>query len=244
MPPSHTITSRRPNAEEQRQIDQLCKPDVVSLGCLFSLLGFIPVTTGGLLLAIWLGWLPQPPKYLPWALGAAFLFFTPWCLKMYLHFVKDMRQHQRRATTGAKKNSVQVIEVANPRSVEVVPTGAASPCIAIDIGGGKLLYLQNQWLSDNRTYEAPRQRNDPADTFNGFPEPHAFPCERFTIARLPSSGDVLWIKPNGAYTEPERRVNALDEVHEHTADDSAFLDGDLDHLAEALGQLRTGPQQG
>jgi len=105
---------------------------------------------------------------------------------------------------------VEEIHVTVPRVVEIGFINGNAPILAIDIGGGTILFLQGQWLLECGTYGAEIPRNDEGDeVFNGLPPPYAFPCSDFTVTRFPYSGEVLRIRVAGNYLAPTAGVEAL-----------------------------------
>jgi hypothetical protein len=107
------------------------------------------------------------------------------------------------------------------------------PILAFDIGGGKILFLQGQWLREPSTYGAPRQDGDPEEQFlNGLSKPFSFPSTAFTATRLPHSGRVLKITARGDYLAPEKKIEALRREYEFG--DSELLDGALEDIAGVL----------
>jgi hypothetical protein len=114
-----------------------------------------------------------------------------------------------------------------------------APILALDIGHGRVLLLQGQWLvNDASLYGAPPLHGDPYDDyFNGLPPPHSFPSDSFSLTRLPHSGRVLKIRVEGNYRRPERTVEGLRPEYEFG--DSELFDGDLDRIADVLAREHT-----
>ena len=109
------------------------------------------------------------------------------------------------------------------------------PILAFDLGGERILYLQGQWLYDERKYGAPPRNEDPIeDVINGLPHPYSFPSTDFTIARFPHSGEVLSIRVSGCCLSPAADMHALKPEYEFG--DSELFDGNLDDIAEVLAQ--------
>jgi hypothetical protein len=149
-------------------------------------------------------------------------------------FVPFDRRQRRRAAGDVKNMLVQEIEVRNPRVVGIGLISDNAPILAFDIGEGKLLFLQGQWLvNDNALYGAPPLTGDAYEEYlNGLPPPHSFPSSAFRLTRLPHSGHVLSIRVAGTYVLPEREVAALRREYEFG--NSEVFDGELDQIAQVL----------
>jgi hypothetical protein len=232
MFPMHTITSRRPTAEERAVIEHQVKPDAASYGCLTVMFGIGPVV----LLALAGGWVAGfvAPAHVAtgrWIGAAAGIAVF---LAVLVTFIPFERRQRRRAAGDVNDMAVQDIEVRDPRVLEIGLINDTAPILAFDIGDGKLLFLQGQWLVDDVSlYDAPPLKGDAyEDYFNGLPPPHSFPSRAFTLTRLPHSGRVLKIRVAGEYCRPEREVEALRPEYEFG--DSELLDGALDEIAHVL----------
>ena len=232
MPPRHTITSRPPVPEERAVIERQVKPDLASYGCLAVMFGIAPV----ILLAMAGDWIarfvaPAHPAMGRWVGGAAGVAVF---LAALITFISFERRQRRRAAGDLTDMTVQEIDVRDPRVLQIGLINDNAPILAFDIGSGKLLFLQGQWLvNDNSLYGAPPLQGDPYDEYlNGLPPPHSFPSRSFTLTRLPHSGRVLKIRVSGEYLPPEREVEALRREYEFA--DSELFDGELDEIAQVL----------
>jgi hypothetical protein len=234
MSAMHEITSRPPTARERRIIEASTRPDIASYGCIVMFFGI-----GFSLLLGWLGGrigsfhsedAATFGRWIGWTLAAAIFVYV------LVSFASLERRLRRRASKDARALAVQEVSVSDPRLVEIYPINDNEPILAFDIGQGKLLFLQGQWLRDPVTYgaeEAEELEDDACDDFlNGLPAPHSFPSSKFTVTRLPNSGRVLGISVEGEYLSPEVAVEALKREYEFG--DSEILLGELDDIAGVL----------
>ena len=126
-----------------------------------------------------------------------------------------------------------MIQVRDPRVVEIDLINDNEPILAFDIGDNKILFLQGQWLRDPQTYGAQSRDEDPYEEFiNGLPAPFSFPNTKFSISRFPHSGDVIAIQVEGEYLQPEQAVEAL--LPEFEFGCSELFEGPLDRIADVL----------
>ncbi len=236
--PSHRVSTRLPDDAERRTIRADAGVSIVSLGCATVLMLGFPAAVLAVLIAGLTGLLPGPfPAWAQGLLGGIVLLLAPVCARMYLGYLASERARRRLAERDARDLSVQVIEVKNPRSVTLHPNSGVDPVIGIDVGAGRVLLLQGQWLWDHDTYGAALEEAPDDGVFNGLPE-HAFPSSRFVLSRLPHSGTVLSIAVLGEYVHPGPEADALPE---QTLRDSELFDGTLDTLAEDLARLGPSP---
>jgi hypothetical protein len=227
----HTITTRSLRPEEQQLIRLRAKPDFASYGCLIVFLGILPAFLLGAL-GRWLGGLisADAAGYGQWlgCLAAAIILAVA-----LVSFVPYERRRRQRAVRDQEVQLVEEIRVVEPRVVEVGLISDNEPILAFDIGDGKILYLQGQWLRDERTYGAPAVEGDPDEEFiNGLPAPYSFPSSEFTVSRLPHSGEVLGIRIAGKYVAPQAVVEVLKPEYEFG--DSELFDGALEDIAGVL----------
>jgi hypothetical protein len=227
----HTITTRSANPEESRQIATRTGPDFASYGCLCIFFGVIPAyllgTLGGWVGSFHSGDAAAYGRWIGWLLSAVL------CVSAFAWFLPYERRLRRRAARDDHARIIQEIHVVNARVIELALISDNEPILAFDIGDGKILYLQGQWLRDPNTYGAASLEGDPIEQFiNGLPTPHSFPSSEFTVSRFPHSGDVLGIRVVGAYAAPQAVVEALKPELEFG--DSELLEGSLDDIAAVL----------
>lgn len=227
----HRIATRSPSPDEQQLIAWRAQPDFASYGCLTLFLGIAPAFLLGIL-GYWLGGFisEDAARYgaLLGCLLAGILFVVA-----LISFVPSERRQRRRAVRDRDAHVVEEIHVVEPSVVEIGLISDNEPILAFDIGDGKILYLQGQWLYDEKTYGAPAREGDPHEEFiNGLPEPYSFPSSEFTISRLPNCGEVLRIQVTGKYLAPQAAVEALKPEYEFG--DSEVLEGPLDDIAGVL----------
>lgn len=228
----HTITTRPPTPEEQRSIDRGAKPDLASSGCLILFFGVLPYFLFGRFGA-WLGRHVSPREaergLLIGRLAAVLLFVA-----MLGTFLSQERRRRKRAHKDLAEATIQEIAVTDARVIEIGAINDIEPIFVFDIGGGKLLYLQGQWLREESIYGAPRVDGDPDGRFlNGLDAPYSFPSTSFTVVRLPNTGRVLSIRPSGTYLPPiGNPVEALRK--EYDFGQSSVFDGDLESISEVL----------
>lgn len=229
----HTISPRTPTPEERRVIEALLKPDYASFGCLIILSGGLAWTFG--LIGYWVGSFSSPmvASYARWAgwitgvaLGLPILFAL-------IPFDRKLRKLAERDHVA---QLVQDIHVVDPRVIEVAAIGNRSPNLAIDIGAGKILYLQGQWLYKEELYgavsPAEDEGDDGDDRFNGLRPPFSFPATEFVISRLPVSGEVLRIQVLGDYIQPGPPRDVLKPGYDFRP--SELFSGSLDDIAGVL----------
>ncbi len=227
----HTVTTRPPNQEEQRVLQAQKRPDVASFGCLTIIFGIVPFFLLGKLGA-WIGGFASDQsvvygRWIGWAVGVGILVLA------LAAFIPYARRQQLRGRKDVDEQLVQEIAVSQSRVVEIFLISDNEPILAFEIGEGKILFLQGQWLRDSSTYGAPRQNDDPEEQFlNGLPKPFSFPSTAFTVARLPHSGRVLSIAVRGDYLAPEKKVEALRREYEFG--DSELFNGSLEDIAGVL----------
>lgn len=227
----HSVVTRQPTPEEQRVVEGQKRPDVASFGCLALFFGVLPVLLLGKLGA-WSGaFVSQRAsasgRWIGWSLGIGV------CVWAIIKFLPYERRQRLRGREDAIEQVVQEISVSDPRVIEIGLINDNEPILAFDIGDGKILFLQGQWLREDSIYGAPRQQGDPEEQFlNGLPEPFSFPSTAFTVTRLPHSGRVTSIRVQGDYLPPERTVEALKREYEFG--DSELFDGAFDDIAGVL----------
>ncbi len=218
-------------------IERQVKPDAASYGCLTVMFGIGPVV----LLALGGGWIAKfvAPAHVGVGRAIGVAAGIAVFLSALVTFIRFELRERRRAAADVKDMAVQEIEVRDPRVVEIGLINDNAPILAFDIGNGRLLFLQGQWLiNDDSLYDAPPLKGDAYDEYvNGLPPPHSFPSRAFTLTRLPHSGRVLKIRVAGDYSRPEREVEALRP--EYDFGDSELFDGELDEIANALAREHT-----
>jgi hypothetical protein len=239
----HTIRERAPTEAELKKIRFNARPDWMGCGCASLLIG---AGNGYLFgwLGAWLGGLissevSTSAQIIGWLLGALLGIAV---IVSYAGFDRRRRVHARKDAEACK---IQLLTVTNARVVEVVEIGDRDPALAFDLGDGKILLLQGQWLRDVETYGAPPPESGKEDEYgeeyvNGLPPPFAFPSAAFTVTRLEHSGDVFGIEVQGEYLKPEPAVDAL--TAEYEFGDSELVDGRIDALAEAFAKAHQSRQ--
>ena len=219
------ITERTPTEKERAQI----LTGSGCLGCLIpvcTIIAVVPPLLGmmGGSLGLWIG------LAIGLALGGGlFALFLPVHLDGRRWAAEDVQR-------------VQEIEVINPRLFEIDLISDNEPILVFDIGDGKLLFLQGQWLREPDTYIESADANNRMDdgetehwsqiVLNGLPPPNSFPSNHFTLVRRPHSGKVLRITVHGKYIRPEKTVEALRP--EFDFGDSEVFDGPLENIADVL----------
>jgi hypothetical protein len=231
----HTIRQRAPTEAELKRIKWNDRPDWVGFGCLSLLFGGVSgyllsclgARLGGLVSAE----IATYTQMAGWALGGLIAAVS------IISYVPFDRRRQVRAKKDAEACKIQIVTVTDARVVELVEIGDRDPALAFEIGAGKILLLQGQWLRDLETYGAPPPESGKEDEYgeeyvNGLPPPFAFPSNAFTVARLEHSGEVFGIEVQGEYLKPDPAVDAL--TPEYEFGDSELVDGRIDALAEAF----------
>jgi hypothetical protein len=207
------------------------RPDMASFGCLIVSFGIVPIFLLGSLGA-WLGgiWNEEAVVYGRWIGWLAGLGVLTWALAS---FVPYERRRRMRGRKDAADQLVQEIIVSHPRVFEIYLISDNEPILVFDIGDGRFLFLQGQWLREPDKYGAPPQDGDADERYvNGLPEPFSFPSVEFKLTRLPHSGRVLRIAVGGGYLAPGKTVDALQREYEFG--DSEIFDGDIEDIAGVL----------
>jgi hypothetical protein len=129
-------------------------------------------------------------------------------------------------------SEVEEVRVRGARAVEVDGDhSSVTPAAAIEVAGGKLLLLAGQWLDEPTTYGLPEA--DPCDEDGPFGT--VFPCQGFTLRRVPASGEVRSIRIEG---EPIQLAPPFVGVEltrlRPSGFDSWFIDGRLEDLPALL----------
>lgn len=175
----HTIRLR---SARESELAKVTRVEWESYGCLF-VLGIGPIYLLGRLGAA----LTSDPLVgrIMGTLTGVLLLVT-----VLLAFRRFDRRNQHRRSRDRKAGKVQEITVTGATVVEIGLINDREPVLAFGIGDGKVLFLQGQWLRGPSTYGAPPAVGDPAEEFlNGLGAPFAFPSDRFTLTRLPESGE-------------------------------------------------------
>ncbi len=231
----YTLLSRPPTKAEGDIIVGQTKQTLADFGCLgIFLIGgiFAYGAIGGCMG----GWISDDAgtigQWSGWGFG---------CVLSLLVLIWAIPHHRRLQATWVQDKEqwrVEEITVSDARVIEIGLISNRAPILAFQIGEGKILFLQGQWLLGPDIYDAPIGANEEWDEFmNGLPEPFAFPSTAFTITRLPNSGSVLKITATGRYLVWEKVVEALRAEFEFR--DSEMLEGNIDDIAEVLRQEHT-----
>jgi len=204
---------------------------IVSYGCLVIFFGIAPILLLGQIGAWLAKKVPGQPisaaRGIGWIVGVSILVYA--LTSLHPH----MRKQRARDEKDAAKQQVEEIVVTQARVVELASISENEPIVAFDIGAGKILFLQGQWLWDHRTFGAPAQEGDPPEEFlNQLPAPWSFPSTAFTVTRLPESGKVLGIRVQGDYLAPGKPVEALEEEFDFR--DSELFGGEIEDIAGVL----------
>jgi hypothetical protein len=214
--PMHAITSRAVNSEERRAISWLTKQGLATFGC-------IAVFSVGVSLAVFRTSVASIVAGL----------FVAFCLAALIVVSPTSRRFRQRAAKDAESHVVEELHVSGPRVCEIGSDTDNEPVLVFDIGEGKLLLLQGQWLRDATTYGANPRDGDPFDEYlNGLPAPYSFPSTDFTVIRLPHSGEVLRVLVGGKYLKPDGPVVAMRAEYEFGM--SEILDGRFEEVADVL----------
>ena len=211
----------------------------VLYGCATIFLVLLPAWFFGVV-GTWIGdiFSPEAASYGKWigrAIPAITGLFTLTGLALYGREEQALRNADERA------GLIQEIQVSVSRVAQIEPAGDCEPNLVFDIGDGKLLLLQGQWLYDPKTYGASKPDGDPIEEFvNGLDPPYSFPSTDFDVVRFPHCGNVPSIKVRGEYLPPEE---TSDEIpREHVLLDSEILTGSFEAITDALQAKRDPPQ--
>lgn len=133
---------------------------------------------------------------------------------------------------------VEILQVECERAVALEGEhSSVDPALLVEIGGGKLLFLCGQWAWDPATYGAGDDASSSEDTqaWNRLFPPHEFPARRFTLTRLPLTGQVLGIRIEGPTLLPERSLQV--ELAARRPRRSDVVTGSLGDVEGALAAL-------
>lgn len=166
------------------------------------------------------------------ALVAGALFFR--------RFVRTERAFRKRLDTDLAGGEVEEIVVECDEAIELdLEDSSLAPALVFDIGDDKLLVIAGGSLRNTTLYGSDDQLvdDDALEGFedvwwNGLRPPHAFPARRFTLVRLPMTGDVISLTPGGDYLAPARTI-AFD-LGRYNPQPSQIVKGTLDDLDKAL----------
>jgi len=109
---------------------------------------------------------------------------------------------------------MEVLTVEATKAVKVEEFEDEGIGFYLDIGEGKVLFLQGQYLYDDETE-------------------HQFPCTRFTLMRAPYTGTIFDLKCEGTYFEPVHTNPAFNIKEYKTGQvpcDGQVLDVDFESL--------------
>lgn len=157
-----------------------------------------------------------------------------------------LRSYRRRAKANRSESLfVEDLEVTTSR-VRYVTIGNIWPTLCFDIGEGQVLMLSGQWLEDienERYINTPTKPDDMhpdewCDLTANLAEPFGFPCQAFTVQRLPHNGDVLSITIEGDYLQPEEADPSDGPIWGYEVMDSEIFPGNLDRLPTAIAEQR------
>ena len=117
-------------------------------------------------------------------------------------------------------DEVEELRVEDPFVVEADAEALGFPCYVMRVGPETLLLLAGQYLAQGSTYGGLDAEVD------------AFPCQAFTLVRVPGSGEVLHIEPRGPRLEPAWQLPSR-EIPYFT-EESAVMPGGLAAVDEAI----------
>jgi len=164
---------------------------------------------------------------------------------LFLHFVrimwKSLQEERGRFKRDIEKGEVEVFDIQTGRVSELHGDHSSiDPAICIDLGDNRVLLLIGQWIWDADRYvnsegKTPDPINEDHDGhFNRLPAPWSFPSARFVLRRLPESGHVLSISPEGSYIKQENSKIVLVAKHGRDYRESQILQGSMDNLSAAI----------
>ena len=236
-PPNHTITLGAPTEEERRRMPSALATEVGGWGCVTVICGaaaFMLWKLGG-----WIGSLigPTASSVGSWigVFAAAALFGA-----VAVPLARHGRRTRAATSTAKQANLVEEIRVKCRRAVVIEGDHSSiTPGVCVEIGGGKLLLLLGHWLEDGDVIgvpkgERPRPSDDDDRYVNRHPPPWAFPAASFTLRRLPASGNVISLRIDGPYLEPEGAPVHIEVGDFETLPQAAVLEGDLRDVPRAM----------
>lgn len=235
--PSHTITVGAPSEEERRRMPSALATEIGGWGC-------VTVICGAGAFTFWKfgGWIgsfigPTAASVGGWiGVGAVVALFCAAAVPLARHG----RRTRAAASSAKNANVVEEIRVECRRAVVIEGDHSSiTPGVCIEIGGGRLLLLLGQWLEDDDVLGVPKgQRPRPSDDDDRFVNRHAppwaFPATSFTLRRLPASGNVLSLRIDGPYLEPEGSPVPIEVGDFESLPQAAVLEGDLRDIPRAM----------
>lgn len=176
----HSVICREATPDERAEIAAQLKVAWGAYGCLMLFAAFAVGALGGVA-----GWIAERisadagavGRWTGWVIGGV---LWVWLL---IRCVREERRRRRGLLQEAAEGRVQQVSVTDPRVVSLEAVTESDPALVFDIGEGRLLLLQGNWLYDEKTYGAPPVEDEHEDFLNGLPAPH-----RFRARRSPSSG--------------------------------------------------------
>jgi len=231
----YTIRTRPAGEKEQDVIRRGTRQQFGEWGCVVMVVGI--GTVGLWLVGGWIGgfWSPQAKFVGQWIGSSIGIFFLVILAFRLWHLVRRNRWFN---TEALRDVVVEHITVTGVQSVKHFSLGGREdyPALAFDIGDGKILFLQGQWLWETHIYGAPLPPSDDSleEFINGLPAPHSFPSDAFEIERCPHSGDVMSIQVQGKYLTPLPGGDVIQPDPDYDFSDSILCDGTLDDVAGAL----------
>ncbi|MCM8526264.1 MAG: hypothetical protein NE327_07090 [Lentisphaeraceae bacterium] len=228
---SHTISLRKPTASEFNLIQKSTKTNYVSIAYLIIIFGVVPFFLFGDLFG-WIGSFIEKQE-----LGKSFGRLSSFVFFIYFFFQhnKYEKKSKRDSHKDLSLNQVEDISVETDTVYNIELVNDNEPIFAFDIGQGKILYLQGQWIRDYETYglENDSSVGDVGDEYlNSLPEPYSFPQDKFTVSRFQNTGEVFKIKLEGSYLSPVKEVDVLKDEFDFKS--SELFEGNLDNLETVL----------
>lgn len=192
----HSIVERKANSDDFHSAEDIGRLKAPELGCAIVGFGILPMAFFGIAGRNAFGFAGLVGGVV---LGAA--IFT---LLMIVSW--KQRTQQRKFVTQGDVQEI-TIDTAECFSIDLYNS---DPILVFDIGLDKLLVLQGQWLFEADTYGYVENTEDPVEEyFNGLPGPYYFPSSSFSIVRKANNGDVISIRPTGAYLVPKSLEDTL-----------------------------------
>lgn len=237
MTPEHTVTTRPADEEELQALEVRAQEDAFA-GCVVR--GIVIIGAGALPIALavsvlikiisgdgFRGTLDLAVHF------GGILLSLPVAIALGRKILAAHNEgpHARDRNDELEAGVVQVIEASTDGAVLFHPydRDGCNTGLAIDIGGGRTLVLYGAALDDEEIFDA-EEWSPEHDPPIGLRSAFAFPAERFTIVRTPTTGYILSIATSGAFVEPEVRDMPGIDTNAMTDRESLVLDTPLTDL--------------
>ncbi len=144
---------------------------------------------------------------------------------LHLRDSEEDEAAQKKLRSDTRAAEVEVWTVEATEAWEILPSEDAPFAYLLDLGDGRLLFLQGEYIEEAETRACPA----------GEGAPHAFPARRFRIVRGAGTGRPLHLEITGPPLEPSETMDPFagraSPLWEWTLSDGDIRPGSLAELA-------------